>query len=266
VDTARVVAELAAAGVVDISDRPIGHFIHWATRKGVLPAGGMEGDEALRLAAEAELRCENVSHRIHLGAPVPERLQAFHALTRSRRSTREYRAGLSRDELDALLATACGVTGAIRWPAGEVRLRAYPSSGALYAVDIYPVAFRIDGLEPGPHRYDPDIHALEVLGPPVDPARFVRAALPMEREMMAGAALLVCLTGVFPRHERKYGEGGYRMLVAEAGHVSQNLVLAATALGLNARPFGGVFDSLVDQALGLDTTREQFLLSVLVGR
>ena len=82
---------------------------------------------------------------------------------------------------------------------------------------------------------------------------------------MAGAAALVCLAGCFPRHERKYGEGGYRMLVAEAGHISQNLILAATALGLSARPFGGVFDDLLNHDLGLDGAEEQFLLAVLIG-
>jgi nitroreductase len=56
------------------------------------------------------------------------------------------------------------------------------------------------------------------------------------------------------------------MLVAEAGHLSQNLVLAATALELGARPFGGVFDDLLNHELGLDSSDEQFLLSVLVGR
>ena len=40
------------------------------------------------------------------------------------------------------------------------------------------------------------------------------------------------------------------MLVAEAGHVSHSLVLAATALGLHARPFGGVFDSLDQSGAG----------------
>jgi hypothetical protein len=65
----------------------------------------------------------------------------------------------------------------------------------------------------------------------IDPADIIGAALPVEREMVTGAAALVCLTGCFLRHEREYGEGGYRMLVAEAGHISQNLILAATALG-----------------------------------
>ena len=90
--------------------------------------------------------------------------------------------------------------------------------------------------------------------------------MPVERAMTAGASTLFCLTGCFARHERKYGEGGYRMLVAEAGHISQNLILAATAMSLKARPFGGVFDGLLNQALGLDGDDEQFLLAVLVGR
>src|SRR3954454_11823090 len=88
----------------------------------------------------------------------------------------------------------------------------------------------------------------------------------MERKMVAATAAMYCLAGFFRRHERKYGEGGYRMLVAETGHISQNLILAATALGLSARPFGGVFDSLLNHDLGLSGNDEQFLLAVLVGR
>ena len=93
----------------------------------------------------------------------------------------------------------------------------------------------------------------------------VTAALPVERAMVAAVSAMVCLVGHFPRHECKYGQGGYRMMVAEAGHISQNLVLTATALGLSARPFGGVFDDLLNEDLGLEEEREQFLLSVLVG-
>jgi nitroreductase len=55
------------------------------------------------------------------------------------------------------------------------------------------------------------------------------------------------------------------MLVAEAGHISQNLVLVATALGFAARPFGGVFDGLINKAIGLYESQEEFLLSVLIG-
>jgi SagB-type dehydrogenase family enzyme len=261
---ARMLAALAASGTIDVSGRPVGRFLHLATKKGVLPGGGLEGDAVLRLATDGNYRAYPEAPRIAIGHSVPDRLRAFHGLTRSRRSCRTYRGlAMGRDDFDALLHTACGVTGADAWGGREVKLRAYPSSGALYAVEIYPVVFRVEGLEPAVYHYRSVENVLEVVRPGID--HLVGAALPVEREMVAGAAALLCLTGCFPRHERKYGEGGYRMLVAEAGHISQNLILAATALGLSARPFGGVFDDLLNHDLGLDGSEEQFLLAVLVG-
>jgi SagB-type dehydrogenase family enzyme len=204
--------------------------------------------------------------RIALSQSIPKRLHSFHALTRQRRSRRNYNGlTLSRSDFDALLTTACGVTGVLRSADREVKLRAYPASGALYAVEIYPVALRIEHLAYGVYHYRAIDNSLELVRNDIDHARFINAALPMERDMVAGAAAMICLTGHFHRHERKYGEGGYRMLVAETGHISQNLILTATALGLSARPFGGVFDDLLNSDLGLVTDAEQFLLSVLVG-
>jgi len=201
-----------------------------------------------------------------LSQDVPERLRPWHALTRARRSRRDFNGlPLGRNDFDALLHTACGVTGAMQWSGREVKLRAYPASGALYAVEIYPVVLRVEDLPPGIYRYRCVENCLDVVKKDIDRTVFVDAMLPAERQMVAGVAAMFCLTGRFPRHERKYGEGGYRMLVAETGHISQNLILTAVALGLSARPFGGVFDDLLNRDLGLDGDEEQFLLSVLVG-
>jgi len=262
----RMLSALTATGVIDVSGRPVGRFLHLTTKKGVLPAGGLEGDEVLRLATDESYREYPGAPRIAVSEAVPARLRAFHALTRSRRSQRDYRSlPLARGDFDSLLHTACGVTGVLPWAGRHVKLRAYPSSGALYAVEIYPVVLRVEGLEPAVYHYRASENVLEVARPALDSARLVGAALPVERAMVSGAAALFCLTGCFPRHEQKYGEGGYRMLVAEAGHISQNLILAATALGVSARPFGGVFDQLLNQDLGLDGPDEQFLLAVVVG-
>jgi SagB-type dehydrogenase family enzyme len=262
----RILAVLTETGAIDVSGRPIGRYLHLATKKGVLPAGGLGGDDVLRLATDTTYREYPHAPRRALRELVPERLQALHALTRMRRSQRDY-AGLAitGEQFDALLNTACGVTGAIDWAGRQLKLRAYPSSGGLYAVEIYPVVFRVDGLEPAVYHYRADDHALETVRADIDQRSFIRAALPMERKMVAGTAAMICLAGFFPRHERKYGEGGYRMLVAEAGHISQNLILAATALGLSARPFGGVFDHLLNRELGVDEAETAFLLAVLVG-
>jgi SagB-type dehydrogenase family enzyme len=265
-DAARLLAALAAAGAVDVSGRPFGRYLHSATKKGVLPGGRLDNEDVLRLATDGNYRRYEGAARIALEKAIPERLRGFHALTRMRRSRRDYAGrAVRREDFDALLGTACGVTGAMSWAGREVKLRAYPSSGALYAVEVYPIVLRVEGLEPGIYHYLADDDALEVVSPRMDAGRMVAAALPVEREMVAGAAAMVCLVGRFPRHEHKYGEGGYRMMVAEAGHLSQTLVLAATALGLSARPFGGVFDDLVNEDLQLDPRQEQFLLAVLVG-
>ena len=113
------------------------------------------------------------------------------------------------------------MTGATLWRGREAKLRAYPSSGALYAVEIYPLLLRVEGLNPAVYHYRPADNALEVVKPTIDRDAVIGAMLPMERQMVSGAAAMICLTGNFLRHERKYGEGGYRMLVAEAGHLSQ---------------------------------------------
>lgn len=263
---ARLLAALTATGVVDDSGRAIARYLHTATKKGMLVGGQLESEAVLRLATDGRYREHPGAPRIALGEAIPDGLQSFYALTRARRSRRDFDGRpLARTDFDALLRTACGVTGSLPWAGREVKLRAYPSSGALYAVEIYPIVLRVEGLQPAICHYRAVENLLEVVRAPIEPDRIVAAALPVEREMMAAISVMVCLVGNLPRHERKYGQGGYRMMVAEAGHISQNLVLTATALGLSARPFGGVFDDLLNQDIGLEEEREQFLLSVLVG-
>lgn len=262
---AYLLAALCELGALDITGRAMAQWIHAATKKGVLPGGGLAGADILRLAMDGNHRAYPAAQRCAVADAVPDCLQPLHALTRVRRSRRHF-LGLpvSRSAFDALLETACGVSGAMNWDGRTSKLRAYPSSGGLYAIEIYPVVLRVEGLAPAVYHFRPDQRALDLVGE-LDRERFLEAMLPVEREMVAGTGAMICLAGYFQRHESKYGEGGYRMLVAEAGHISQNIVLAATALGLSARPFGGVFDELVNQDLGLDVTQEQFLLSVLLG-
>ena len=81
-------------------------------------------------------------------------------------------------------------------------------------------------------------------------------------EVLASSAAVVLVTGVFWRSRFKYGDRAYRFTLLEAGHVGQNVVLAATALGLASVPIGGFFDRRADAFLGIDGLHEASLYLV----
>jgi SagB-type dehydrogenase family enzyme len=195
----------------------------------------------------------------------PFPVDSLSTVLRRRRSPTKYDgSSISLDQLAQLLGGACGVTGELVIDGRAVLLRAYPSPGALYGVDVHVVPARVDGLVAGAFRYDPVRHRLAMVGDrAAEPASF---CLPDVRTVAEGAAVFLALTICLPRATPKYGDESYRILVAEAGCVAENLVLVAHALGLRAGPFTGVFDGLVDRALGLDPPDTSFVVGVLVGR
>ena len=163
-------------------------------------------------------------------------------------------------------AFAYGVTGALESPAGvqALPLRAVPSGGALYPLELYVAALRVDTLDPGLYHFDPLRPALEVLRAELAPDEV--ASLSTYPEIVSGCAALVLVAAIFGRTRFKYGLRGYRFALLEAGHVVQNLVLAATALGLGAVPLGGFYDRLTDDFLGLDGVNESTVYTIAVGR
>lgn len=158
-------------------------------------------------------------------------------------------------DLGSLLHAGYGVTGAV--PGTSRPLRAAPSGGALYPLELYVVAVRVRGLEPALHHYDPLRHGLERL-------RHLAAAdaltsLTPYGELLASCAAVIVVTGSYWRSRFKYGLRAYRFALMEAGHVAQNILLAAAALRVSAVPLGGFFDRTVDDLLAVDGVHESSL-------
>ena len=174
---------------------------------------------------------------------------------------RSARAGASRsvglDELGAVLEAGYGT----RLRARELR-RPVPSGGALYPLELYVLAVAVEQLEPSVVHYNPFRHRLETLGT-LDPARAGEALV--DRELVEGAAALVVVTAMFWRTRFKYGARGYRFALLEAGHVVQNLALAAAVLGLSALPIGGFYDRRLDALVGADGLDEATLYVLALG-
>jgi SagB-type dehydrogenase family enzyme len=183
-----------------------------------------------------------------------------------RRSRRQFAdAPVGARDLAALLHAAYGVTHGLESDDGRqtLPLRAVPSGGALYPLELYVAALRVDGLGSGLFHFDPLQRVLVVARDSLSVDEV--AALSTYPEIVTGSAAVIYVAAVFGRTRFKYGVRGYRFALLEAGHVGQNVLLAATALGLGAVPLGGYYDRLTDDFLGLDGINESTLYSIAVG-
>ncbi len=199
------------------------------------------------------------------------RADLWECITR-RRSIRAFgRRGLSTHEISVLLWASAGITGA----AGQY-LRAAPSAGALYPIETYVAVHAVDGVEPGIYHYRlvgtddhgrairEGGHALEQLRRADVRRQMATAAL--DQDIAADCAAVFIWTAVFARSIWKYRQRAYRYVYLDAGHVAQNLLLAATALGLGACPIAAFYDSEVERLLGMEGEDESPLYMAVVGR
>jgi SagB-type dehydrogenase family enzyme len=140
--------------------------------------------------------------------------------------------------------------------------RPVPSGGALYPLDLYAVALRVDSVDAATYHYDPFRHRLERLGSVA--AADVGAAL-VDPALAENATVLLVVTAMFWRSRFKYGLRGYRFTLLEAGHLIQNALLAAAALRVPALPLGGFYDRRVDDLVGADGLDEATVYALLLG-
>ena len=83
--------------------------------------------------------------------------------------------------------------------------------------------------------------------------------------MVLHASAVLVLTGIFARVHWKYADRSYRYIMLEAGHLGQNIYLAATALGLAPCGIGAFFDDDLNQLLGIDEREEATVYLLAVG-
>jgi SagB-type dehydrogenase family enzyme len=164
----------------------------------------------------------------------------------SRRSVREFTDDvLSWQDLSQLLWAAQGITDARG-------LRAAPSAGALYPLEVYAV------LPDGAYRYVPASHAVELLSE--DDLREELWQAGLRQDALRQAPAVFVIAAVYERTEAKYGERAERYVKLEAGHAAQNLLLQAVVLELGAVPIGAFYDDRVQAALSLPADHQPLYL------
>ncbi len=184
---------------------------------------------------------------------------------RARQTCRDMEAcPLNLGDLSTLLFCAYGETRDNAETDLPRPFRVIPSGGALYPLEIYVHTARTEGLDAGLYHYHPGRHRLAQVRRG-DLTHKLSAAM-VQSDMPLNSAMQIFVTGFFERSSFKYAERSYRFVLIEAGHLMQNLCLAATALGYGATCVGGYFDREIDDILGLDGIRRSTVYMGVLGR
>lgn len=177
----------------------------------------------------------------------------------TRRSERDFsRQPMSLDELSHVLHYSSGITER------RYRLRAAPSAGATYPIEIYPVVNNVEGLARGIYHYVILSHELEKLREGDFRQEMAQASL--RQSMVSEANVALVLSAVFQRTRRRYRERAQRYIVLETGHIAQNIYLVATSLGLGSCAIGAFHDEDFNLLLGLDGKEESVIYIMVVGK
>lgn len=163
----------------------------------------------------------------------------------SRRSVRQFtEEAVTLQDLSQLLWAAQGVTNDRGW-------RTAPSAGARFPIELYVMADRVEGLDPGLYHYRPGEHRLGLVKSL--PTSVMLQAACNNQASVGRAALNIIVIGVVWRVAEKYGpERSERYVVVEGGAVLEHLSLEAHALDLGSVIIGGFDDGHVQEFVGTD--------------
>ncbi len=204
------------------------------------------------------------SSRISLPPPDTTDGQGLWTVLQKRRSVRAYtHEEITRSELSQLLWATQGVTAEVRTDVVEYKLRPAPSAGALYPIETYLCINRVSGIEPGLYHYNKAEHELELLKEG-DFSKQVGAGT--EQQVVRNAAVVFIWSAIVQRSKWKYLQRSYRYIFLDAGHIGQNLALAAESLELGSCQIGFFYDMELNAILDLDGSEESVIYLSAVGK
>src|SRR5689334_2951723 len=128
----------------------------------------------------------------------------FTRVLKARRTHRDFSTQkVTLKAISQLLSLVWGVTGYLHSPMfGRAVLKTSPSGGARHPGEVYLMALRVKGLDPGLYHYHAERHHLEQIAARITPAQVARYCA--NQKYTGNAAALFLMTAVFGRPMRKY--------------------------------------------------------------
>ena len=187
---------------------------------------------------------------------IPEITIDFMAAIELRMSVRDYQqTPISLLELSYLLWCTQGIKQVL---GDKSTLRTVPSAGARHAFETYLLINRVAGLQPGLYRFLAMEHKLVAVNLDQQIAAEITTACKGQKSILHSAVTFIWAADA-KRMTWRYGERGYRYLHLDAGHICQNLYLAAQVIGCGACAIAAFDDEALNHKIGIDG-EEQFVV------
>lgn len=182
---------------------------------------------------------------------------------KNRRSRRKFTEGfLTLKELSFLLWSTQGVT--------DKKIgahRAVPSASARHPFETYLVIRRVKDLKPGVYCYLPIDHKLCLISDNKEQVEKISTScFEINKPQMQNAAVIFVWATVPYRTEWRAGPYAYKYIALDAGHVCQNLYLAAEAIGAGVCAIAAYEQQAVDKVIGVDGKDEFAVYLATVGK
>lgn len=171
---------------------------------------------------------------------------------------------ITLDELSWLLWATQGVKKVIG-KNNYATLRTVPSGGARHPFETYLVVNRVEGLEKGVYRYLALTHQLQFLFSEDDLLSRLNEAT-LEQKFIGEGAVTFAWTCVAYRGEWRYREHAHKAMLLDAGHVCQNLYVAAEAVGCGTCAIAAYDQGKMDAFLRVDGFDEFTVYLAPVGK
>ena len=170
-------------------------------------------------------------------------------LIEARETRRKYlEKKLSLEELSYLLWLTQGVKQVTERPS---TIRNVPSAGARHPYETYLLINAVEGLKNGLYRYVALSHKLLLVDDTVGLKERITQACLKQKQVLTSAVTFIWVAAI-KRMFWRYSERAYRYVLLDAGHICQNLYLAAEAINCGVCAIAAYDDDLLNSAIKVD--------------
>jgi SagB-type dehydrogenase family enzyme len=232
---------------------PAAAILHFATLDGEFMS--LEESKTKQLAKRASSQSPTLFWQDHSG-PMFERskpnsdISELLKLMAMRRSVRvPKRDSITKNQLIDCLFAGLGITGFVKTEVCELPLKMTPSGGARNPYEAFVYVQNVENLTPGFYHFSALDGKLKLLK---KGKMRSAASLIANQDWANKMPAMIFLVAIMERTMWKYPDSNaYRVMLIEAGHIGQNIMLAATGSGLSACPTAALSHSKISQKFGL---------------